>query len=159
MNTGLTSLIFPSLIKNYSQMFLFTNQNLTTISFPKLDIIKTLYISSNKLLNTFAIPKLAKVGTFIFSNNNSINSISFPSLISLNDSLSGQFSITDCLNLSSISLPVLTEYKAINFNTTRNKLSSTTINHILNKLVNISPFLSCKSFSLNNNSRLTPQPG
>lgn len=128
-----------SAIKKLINLNISDNVKLVTINLNNLsEVYDDLQIGNNEKLGSILFPVLKTVHGFDFGiiNNSSLQSISFPMLTKVKG-----FSFRDNKMLSLIDLPLLaTVYDgeaSLNFN--RNALSSSQVNLILSRILNISP--------------------
>ena len=103
-NNALTSISMPALSSIGHYFEIYNNDGLTSISMPVLtDVLYNIILDSNDGLTSISFPVLKDVfGRFSLNNNNSLTEIYLPVLESSPDVL-----ITDNLELTSISMPVL----------------------------------------------------
>jgi hypothetical protein len=123
----------------------FTNGHLTILNCLQLSSINTPLFSTGSLelrnlanLTSINCPVLSNA-TISIQDNPAINSISFPALTTSSD-----FIISNCNNLTAVSLNTYNSFTGSNFDFSGNRLPSFQINTLLNKLVNAVPQITSK---------------
>jgi hypothetical protein len=159
-NPLITSLVFPTL-STAGYIDIRNSNSLLGISFPVLSVIKNggVYIGYNPLITSLGFPALTSASSINIYDNNSLLNVSFPLLSSITSS----FSISNNSNLTSISINNLAQFGTedfyLSFNATDNKLPSSNINSLLNKLVSITPSLTGVYMDLSQQTPLAPPTG
>ncbi len=164
-NTALSTLSFSAL-QVANGVTLYYNYALTTVNMPSLQSLVGLSDGDNGLtisgtgITTLNFQQLRSVESISINSNTSLSSVSFPALTT-----SGEIGINNNVNLSSIQLPVwsnrLTQNTDpyIDYDFSSNKISSSQINTLLNKLVNLTPSFSTAFISLNGQNPPAPPTG
>lgn len=178
-NDNLTSIAFPNYTNSYYAVGISENAALTTVSFPSLTTVKNnITITDNPNITSLSLAALTSLGDISFRNS-SLTSLSMPNLTKgkisitnhptltsidfpvLNNALGG-INISENSNLTAIQLPQLAVFEAqssgISFTIKKNKLPSSQINYLLNKLLTVTPS-SGKSIDLKLQSPLAPPTG
>ena len=126
---------------------------LTTLNLNSLSYANQFSLLRNNLLTNVSLPSLNRADYIRLSENSQLLSVSMPALNSVQSIF-----INNNSNLSSIDISNLQNLGFI-ANFISNKLSSTQINTLINKFVNISPALTGKSFSFQNQNPPAPPTG
>ncbi|MCP4443080.1 MAG: hypothetical protein GY810_29590 [Aureispira sp.] len=130
---------------------------LTAINLPKLENAYTFFVRNCNSLTSLSIP-LLKTGSIYIQDNASLPSVSLPSLTSV-DFYESTLYIKNNSVLTSISIPVLTTFGTYSNDFSGNKLSSTTVNALLAKMVAASPALTSSYIYLNGQTPAAPPTG
>lgn len=101
-NSGLTSLNFPLLTGITGKIYLYNNNALSTVNFPKMTKLGDIAIEVNTALSTIDFPLLSQAGDFAVSNNYNLTSINLPVL-----NIAQSIGISNTNQLTSVSLPSL----------------------------------------------------
>ncbi len=179
-NNALTSIDFPNYLKSFRNIAIINNEALTSISFPSIikasgigisstpnlstfsiaSLITSDYLQFNETnLTTFSMPNLTK-GKITIQKNPLLTSLDFPVL---NNALGG-INISENSNLTSVQLPQLANFEVENGGSSlliwikKNKLPSSQINYLLNKLLTVTPS-SGKFIDLKLQNPLSPPTG
>jgi uncharacterized protein (TIGR02145 family) len=161
-NEGLTSVNLNGLITIYNNLFLSYNPILTSILFNNLTVSECIRINNNNSLSSISLNSLQKVNRIFYGSAPPIG-----------------LSITDNVNLQSVSLPVLINVYQIDIYGNsllsldlpslnkilsgyiyvgNNKLSSTSVNSLLNKFLTVLP-ASGKNINLQGQTPPAPPTG
>jgi hypothetical protein len=134
----------------------FTTTGLTTINLPALRKLSNLSIVSNTNLQRINVPLLNKIESMGIFANPVLDSLRFPALANTSNVNAMSVLVESNTTLTSIQFPVLS---AANFNIWRiigNRLSTNSVNHILNVLVNINPPFTGRTIELQ--GQIIPAP-
>ena len=159
-NPVLTSFSVPNLTKS-REIYLFINNALTSVSLPMLQTAEVISLSSNINLGNVNFQSLKSVNSLSLYSS-AIASVSFPALTS-----AGRIQIDNNPNLASIQLQNLSVLLEQNdpyteetyFTFFNNKLPTSQINSLLNKLVNLTPAVTGAYIRLNGQTPLAPPTG
>jgi len=148
-NSNMTSFSLPALFDGtINRIEVSGNNTLNSLSLPLISkITSDLTINNNSSLATFTVSALSTIGWLEINNNTALTSLSLPSLTGMLSTNSS--SITNCQNMTAISLGNLSTFNNEGLFITDDRLPSSKINYILSKLVGISPNLTGKNISLN----------
>ncbi len=127
---NLTTLLHPALEQVDSDLVVFDCPVLESISFPSL-VISGITITNCATLSSVSCPVLETSGEVSIEFLDLITSLVLPSFISV----STQFQIFGCPNLTSVSFPVLLPSDGTSWFFTNNALSAASVNHILARCV------------------------
>ncbi len=160
----LTTLNCPNLqiaktvpVSNTGINFGFTG--LIHVDLPLLEKLTNLTIISNPDLQRINTPSINRIETITILENPSLDSLGFPALVNPASINVMGVTIQNNTSLTSVQFPVLS---AANFNTWRfsgNSLSTNSVNHILNVLVNINPPFTGKIIELQTQIIQAPPTG
>ena len=160
-NNKLLTTLSISNITKAGYIYIGQSDALTSVSFPALTTAEGINVSSNNILSSVNFQSLRSVlkNQLSFSSNGALTSLSFPQL----QSVPG-VGIYNNNNLTSIQLPSLTNFNALEFgeyyfSLYNNKLPSSQINTLLNKLVNLTPSLTGSYISLSGQNPAAPPTG
>jgi len=134
-NSALTSLSLPLLKTSTSGMSVQNDPALSSLSLPSLQNLDYIYVS-NTAITSFTLPVLSTIGYIYMTNNPSLTSISFPVLTGLT-SYSGNTTISNNTNLTSISIDNLATFNNDSFFANQDKFPSSQVNYLLHKMVSI----------------------
>lgn len=173
-NSALSSILFNNLTVVSGNIVTVSNSNLQSVSFNSISRSANINIAENINLQSVSFNSLTNSGDIFISDNSDVISITFPSLISCRHIIMNRN-----LNLNSISLPVLSICSGYYFDVSNNsltsinisslsnnndffiggnRLSSSTVNALLNKFLTISP-LSGKNLLLDGQNPPAPPTG
>jgi hypothetical protein len=160
-NKLLTTVSLPAL-QFAENIYVDNNDQINGLNFQSLKAVGNLNLTSNQILTNIGLPQLQSVRYLYIVANNNVNSLSFPALTT-----AGLIQIFENNNLSSIQLQNLSVFSEVsppspsgyNFVFNNNKLPTSQINTLLNKLVNLTPALSGANIYLNRQTPLAPPTG
>jgi hypothetical protein len=149
-NASLTSVSFSSLASGtVNSVKISDNNSLTSVAMGSLTKISAdLTINNNTALSTLTLTSLSSMGYFDINKNTAITLVSFPALTGITGGESVSSSITDCSNMTNISLGNIASFSNSGLFITGNRLPSAKVNYVLSKMVAISPNITNKTISL-----------